>query len=92
MQLAAGHLLTVATGRGASMQLAHRQGRHSKRGIRAKRFNVDTDFTGRASRKGKRTFAHILIFQSLLLAGSSLISTLGFFSLFTVTFKVIPCG
>ena len=58
MQLAAGHLLTVATGRGASMQLAHRQGRHSKRGIRAKRFNVDTDFTGPAEKEQERE--HIL--------------------------------
>ena len=44
------------------MQLARQQGRHSKRGIGAKRFKVDTDFTSLLGRKGTELFIlHILL-------------------------------
>ena len=47
------------------MQLARQQGRHSKRGIGAKRFKVDTDFTSLLGRKGTELFilwcVHILL-------------------------------
>ena len=73
-----------------SMQLARQQGRHSKRGIRAKRFEVDTDFTNSHAcllgRKGTELYNFgVYTTFSLLLSASSQISTLCFLSLFTLS-------
>ena len=77
-----------------SMQLARQQGRHSKRGIRAKRFEVDTDFTcllACPARKGTELYNFgVYTTFSLLLSASSQISTLCFLSLFTLS--SIPHG
>ena len=75
--LAAGHLLTVATGIGASMQLAQARETQQARHQSQTKFNVDTDFTELARNRKQNEFF-------LLLSGSNLISTLCFLSLFTV--------